>query len=429
MYRFMLVLLGLCLFAPCVARAAATTFMAPVPISPQAIAADPVLGGFQTWDIRVHIPPGESWGYTGTLTTLTQGQFYNSPLGGNVAQPQLWGLFPQLRYDTFITIAANPDVDSTFGPPDANPGAFPGLGDPPIFSDTTVSVVWGPGSVVTGPGTFTVARLTFSNDAVGSMIGFSASRPGNVQVDWSFPIPIPEPSSVGGIAVISMLVARRRTAVRGMTGALAIFILLVVTPRASAAIQTIAVQVPISPAAIAADPALANFQTWDLRVVVNPGEPLWGFSGMDAILTQGSYYSPVGGSTVPQPQLWGVAPNLRFDTFVTQAADPANDASFVAPNITSGFPDPPLPIIFTNTRISAVWHGAPGPGFGPGVLTVARLTFTHDALGTIVGHSVARATGEKTPFEFTIPIPEPAVGLLGALPWMCFARRPGRRME
>ncbi len=194
------------------ADATPTTFLAHIPISPAAIAADPTLANYQTWNLRVSVPPGENWGYTGTRATLTQGTFYNSVFGSEFPHPQVWSVLPQLRYDTFITKAADPDDDSTFGAPDANPGAFPGTGGPRVFSDTVVSAVWlTPSGVLSGPGEFTVARLTFSLDAQGEMIGFTAGRaPQTPQVNWSFTIPVPEPAGAALFAVVALAIIRRK---------------------------------------------------------------------------------------------------------------------------------------------------------------------------------------------------------------------------
>ncbi len=204
---------------------------------------------------------------------------------------------------------------------------------------------------------------------------------------------------------------------------LALMIVIGFCGRARAQITTTFVPVPISPAAIAADPTLVDYQTWDLRAVIPQGQH-WGFSGFEANLTSGQFYNHEFGGRTPQPQLWSAFPQLRYDTFVTQAANPDDDATFVAPTITSGFPEPPLPVVFTDQRISIVYHGEPGPGVaGPGAFTIARLTFRDDSVGTIVGHSVERATGLTVPFAFTIPVPEPA----GAALFAVFARAIFRR--
>ena len=173
------------------------------------------------------------------------------------------------------------------------------------------------------------------------------------------------------------------------------------------------VHVPISAAAVAAEPALANFQTWDLSVTIDSGS-FWSGTGFEAILTRGSFYnSPLGGNA-PVPQLWSAFPQLRFDTFVTQAADPNDDSTFETPFYSSGFPGPPAPIVFTDTRIS-INYGLTSSHFsGPGTFTVARLTLSDDAIGSIVGfHQQKGANQGEAPFAFTIPVPEPAGALSG----------------
>src|SRR5688500_19501553 len=84
---------------------------------------------------------------------------------------------------------------------------------------------------------------------------------------------------------------------------------------APAAITTTFVQIPISPAAIASDPALAGYQSWDVRVNVS-GASEWGFSGMTAQRTRGLFYNPALGADFPVPTLWGAFPHVRYDTFV-----------------------------------------------------------------------------------------------------------------
>jgi hypothetical protein len=145
-------------------------------------------------------------------------------------------------------------------------------------------------------------------------------------------------------------------------------------------------------------------------------------------LTTGLFYNHEFGAQTVQPQLWPMFPHLRYDTFVTQAADPNVDSTFIAPLITAGFPDAPQPVVFSDTHISIVF-GAQGDGVaGPGEFTVARLTFRNDTTGTIVGRSVVRPNGVTVPFAFTIPVPEPrsaAVAVAGTC--ACGMRRRHRR--
>ncbi len=184
---------------------------------------------------------------------------------------------------------------------------------------------------------------------------------------------------------------------------------------APAAITTTFVQIPISPAAIASDPALAGYQSWDVRVNVS-GASEWGFSGMTAQLTRGLFYNPALGADFPVPTLWGAFPHVRYDTFVTQAANPNDDSTFIPPQQTSAFPGPPVepprPPVFNDTTVSVNWHVLPSYHITNGVYTIARLTFPHGAVGTIVGNTFDRFDNSVTPFSFAIP--EPASGAVVA---------------
>lgn len=193
------------------ARGVITTTLAPVPIAAAAIAADPALADMQTWDLRVHVPQGENWGTTGFLAQLSGGSFYNSPLGANWPMPQAWAAFPQLRYDTFVTHAADPADDSTFRAPAWNFSGYPDVPAPVEFTPTRTSIVFlALYGVFTGPGEFTVARLTFSDDAMGTMVGFTTERPTGATEQWNFTIPVPEPASCGVVLLGLVSLVRRR---------------------------------------------------------------------------------------------------------------------------------------------------------------------------------------------------------------------------
>src|SRR5690349_11217588 len=78
------------------------------------------------------------------------------------------------------------------------------------------------------------------------------------------------------------------------------------------------VPVPISQAAINADPTLANYQTFDLQVTLDSGER-WISNDAKFVLTHGTFYNApasVGGANNPDHTLWGQFPQDEFDTFV-----------------------------------------------------------------------------------------------------------------
>src|SRR5690242_18691842 len=86
--------------------------------------------------------------------------------------------------------------------------------------------------------------------------------------------------------------------------------------------------VPISAEALAADPALANFNCWDLRVAVaGISSERFTVATMHAPLAPGTYYSPVGGGDIP---IAPVTDNLLYDTYVTiPGYQPGMDPSLI----------------------------------------------------------------------------------------------------
>jgi hypothetical protein len=186
------------------ANAAVSVFLAPVPISPAAVAADPVLAGFQTWDLRVVIPSGSNWEGAGIRAQLSTGTFYNSPLGGNGPFANLWPTFPQLRYDTFVTDAADPNVDATFEFPNIY-SVWPEEPIPAQFLPTLTSAAFAPIFPDSGPGTFTIARLTFSHNASGMMNGIVYSTETPIGLTYSFPIPEPSGALLAVAALFALL--------------------------------------------------------------------------------------------------------------------------------------------------------------------------------------------------------------------------------
>ncbi|MCX5677445.1 MAG: autotransporter-associated beta strand repeat-containing protein, partial [Planctomycetota bacterium] len=176
-----LVGLSAALWAATAAAAATTTQFVLSPDQPTAaaIAEDSTLADRTTFDLR--ITTTADWTNSSLKFVLGDGSFYNAADGGDVPPtPGLWGIpgLRHLRQDTFV--AAPPD----FRAPLLIIGRHPGDGGgPAIFSAAAVSVIWAGTSTSYGPGTYTVARLTVSNDAVGSYYGstFDNSLPGTPQ--------------------------------------------------------------------------------------------------------------------------------------------------------------------------------------------------------------------------------------------------------
>ena len=144
-----------------------------------AIAEDPALADRTTFDLV--ITTTADWTNSSLKFVLGEGSFYNAADGDNVpTTPTQWnnpGL-RHLRQDTFV--AAPPDFTALPLVVGRHPADGTG---PAIFSAGTVSVLWADTSSAYGPGTYTIARLTVSNDAVGAWYGstFDNSLPGTAQ--------------------------------------------------------------------------------------------------------------------------------------------------------------------------------------------------------------------------------------------------------
>src|SRR5204863_4740854 len=86
-------------------------------------------------------------------------------------------------------------------------------------------------------------------------------------------------------------------------------------------VTSVFVEIPISAAAKAADPALNNYRTYDLKITVTPNGTTidkWASADLYATLTQGNFYSPPDlASDVPVKSLWATHPSWEFDTFVS----------------------------------------------------------------------------------------------------------------
>lgn len=170
-------------------------------------------------------------------------------------------------------------------------------------------------------------------------------------------------------------------------------------------ITTSFVEVPISAAALAADPALANFRTFDLQVNVTAGDA-FNVAGFEARLSAGSFYLAPGGTPTTNPALWPVQPNLEFATFVCVqnfAAPPLSVLPYVGQVATT--------TILTPTRFVPAWgtHGA--APVGQTGFTVARLTITRDAAGTVYGEAFSlQQINNPHPFVASLPVGARAVG-------------------
>ncbi len=152
-------------------------------------------------------------------------------------------------------------------------------------------------------------------------------------------------------------------------------------------VQPYFMQVPISSAALAADPSLANYTSWDLRVAVS-GIPSERFTvaSLYGPLSTGTYYSPVGGGDLP---VVPVTPNLAFDTYVTiPGYQPGANPNLIGiPGKADGYGTGPADFPRAGgqqSMLSATW-GSLDINSGNGDFAIARLTVSKTAVGSATG--------------------------------------------
>jgi hypothetical protein len=184
----------------------------------------------------------------------------------------------------------------------------------------------------------------------------------------------------------------------------------------------------ISPAAIAADPLLANMQSWSL-VATTDGN--WASAGMEAILPAGNtFYNPaLGGNFRPNPAIVAAFPNIEFDTYVSAPADTGTGG---APAVLGFFPEAPGTGDFggTSGRFSVSWGDLVEDA--PGTYQIARLTFPIGVIPNVRNLdpdpnqvNPSRTSQVNPASDVVIPdIPEPAsLGLVAAAGLLGLRRR------
>src|SRR5438552_981937 len=74
----------------------------PVPITSNALTADPSLSGYQSFDLQVVVTSGAEWSSGDLYATLSSGSFYVPSGHSDQAQQGQWGSNPNLQFDTFV---------------------------------------------------------------------------------------------------------------------------------------------------------------------------------------------------------------------------------------------------------------------------------------------------------------------------------------
>jgi hypothetical protein len=130
-------------------------------------------------------------------------------------------------------------------------------------------------------------------------------------------------------------------------------------------------EIPITPAAIANDPNLANFVCVDL--VVNNSPPnAFNVAGMiTEPITPGFFYQhPFGGLTRPSPALVNLFPAVGFDSYITTPAEILFGTTPDSPGGYTGTQGTRM----TDSQLNVVW-GSPPPPQVFGEFHIARITF------------------------------------------------------
>ncbi len=130
------------------------------------------------YDIQVEQSDGDDWTNAAMQIELLAGQFFQHELGGNVTpNPALFGLAPELAFDTFVSRPSPVPPDADFNP-DAPlvPGGATVFGDPVLeFSTQRLNISWGDTDDSGDHGPWTIARITISeNEAAEGIVQLAA---------------------------------------------------------------------------------------------------------------------------------------------------------------------------------------------------------------------------------------------------------------
>ena len=192
---------------------------------------------------------------------------------------------------------------------------------------------------------------------------------------------------------------------------------------------------PITPQAIASDPALAGMQSWSLMAGDTTGR--WASVGLRGSLPQGLHFYNVptslgGGLFHPTAPAIALHPALAYDTYVSA---PLNQTGSSAPALLGPFPenDPPMsfggPSDAAPGRFSVAWGDPSGRQHPPETFEFARWTFPLGALPTIHPASVVWYSLPDRMVLVPTTLPEPATThavmiVVASAAW--WRRRPGR---
>jgi hypothetical protein len=195
------------------ASAAITAFWQPVPITATTDAQTPApgLADFQSFDLMITLSALDDFTSFRLLFDPAGPIFQhaNGEGGPNFGPPNsaLVPFFPALAFDSYMRGPGNSVtvVGSTDGTNDLPP--------PGIFDSNRLAIAAGDLTLNPGPGTFQLLRATFQGAPPTIEGGTLLGRVFSVQDQVGFVIPnIPEPTTLGLVAAVGLLAARRRRA-------------------------------------------------------------------------------------------------------------------------------------------------------------------------------------------------------------------------
>ncbi len=184
--------------------------------------------------------------------------------------------------------------------------------------------------------------------------------------------------------------------------------------------NTLVASVLVLAAACAAQAAVTNVKTVQVPQAVVPNtitnDILVDFTGilrgqqMLLTLTSGSIFQDgFGSNTAPNSAFFGLAPTLRFDTFVTigglQSDGPAPPAS-TAVLVVGGAADLQVgaALKFDTEGINVAWAPAPGVNIDGGTdFVTSRITLSNDAVGSLI-YFGSTSAGTGDPLTRTLSI-------------------------
>lgn len=163
-----------------------------------------LIPGYSTYDM--YIDTDGTWCCSAMVFELSQGSFYQDPLGGiTKPSPALISLVPTVEFDTYV--AEGDYLDIIVLPGAGDVGGEPFL----IFDETILNLSWAPPGGARSTGRFHLVRVSITSDAEGSWIMGTVGT-GIPRIDFAGTVEdlVPEPGTFGLLAVPAVLIARRR---------------------------------------------------------------------------------------------------------------------------------------------------------------------------------------------------------------------------